>query len=476
MGREVSQRAAVNVVVRGTAEILGKVATLAWTVLAARLLTQHEFGAVSYALTLSLVVGSVPSGGFNQGLVRRGSADPDHLSRYYSENVIWKTVLGVPAVLVAAVLTRDAQQTAATAVVIWAFLLSTFPEAWSNSVRSASSARQRPGASSTALVVQRLVTAAAIAVALLLHQGAAGVAVGFLVGTTVGWLVHLRAARALEAEFRPGEVSRRDLKEVLSETWVVGVSAVVLMLLFRVDALMLEALAGLTPLAHYTAAYRLLETVLFVTFAINQAIFPVMSAATSPDQIRRGFERGLAVAGFVYLPFAAVCLVDGQGIVRLLYGDDYVRSSSEILAWLTPSPLLYAVAFFGSSVLMARKQPAGMLTAAVVATGVNVGLNLWLIPAHVGVGAAVATSVSYGVYALVIHLFLRRTVSSVALLRPLREVALASLVLAGVLWVLPLPLLVELVLGGITFLGTWLSLARRWAPEQVEVVQGLVRR
>ena len=83
---------------------------------------------------------------------------------------------------------------------------------------------------------------------------------------------------------------------------------------------------------------------------------------------------------------------------------------------------------------------------------------------------------SYGVYALVIHLFLRRTVGSVTLLRPVREVALASIALAAVLVVLPLPLLADLAVGGVVFLGVWLLLARRWAPEQVDVVQGLVRR
>ena len=51
-----TQRAARNAVVRAVAEVLGKVATLAWTVAAARMLPADDFGAVFYALTIMLVL------------------------------------------------------------------------------------------------------------------------------------------------------------------------------------------------------------------------------------------------------------------------------------------------------------------------------------------------------------------------------------------------------------------------------------
>jgi O-antigen/teichoic acid export membrane protein len=471
----VSQRAAVNVVVRGAAEVTGKVATLAWTVVAARMLSQESFGAVSYALTVMLVASSLPTGGFDAGLIRRGSADPAGLSRYYTENLVWKTALGIPAFLVAAVLTWSGD-TVGAAIVMGAFLLSGLPELWSSAARSASAARQRPTRTSWALVLQRVATAAAIIGALLLDMGAVGVAVGFLIGTVIGWVAHVYAVRELDVRLTLPSIRRGDLWDLLAETWVIAICSVVLMLLMRVDAVILEALAGYEAVADYSAAYRLLETVLFVTFAINHAIFPVMSADTSTERIRRGFERGVSVAAFVYMPFAAVCLTEGKEIIALAFGDEYAQTSPEILSWLVPAPILYAIAFFGAAVLLSRKRPMGMLVGASTATLANVVLNFWLIPHYVGVGAAIATSVSYGVYALAVYLALRRHVIKVNILRPLLESTVAALVLGVVLQLLHLPLFLELAVGGVLYTGLWWALAARFAPEQIEVVQRLLRR
>ena len=257
---------------------------------------------------------------------------------------------------------------------------------------------------------------------------------------------------------------------------MIGVSAMVLMLLFRLDAVLLGALDGFDAVASYSVAYRLLETVLFVSFAVNQAILPVMSATTDVTRIRSAYERGLSVAAFVYLPFAVVCLVEGTRILDLTFGGDYAQSSAPILNWLVPAPLLYAMAFFGSSVLIARDLLKGMLLAAVVATVANVGLNLWLIPLYSGTGAAVATTVSYAVQAVATLLIVRHSVTSMNVVRPLVEAAVASAVLAAVLVVLDLPLLVELALGGVVYLAAWYVIARRFAPEQLQVIGGILRR
>ena len=472
----VAHRAARAVVIRGVAEVLGKLATFAWAVMAARMLTQHDFGAVSYALTVMLLASAPAESGFDAGVVRRGSAEPPILERLYTEAVTWKTLLAVPAFIVAAVVTLTSGPSAEEMTVIVVFLLAGFPEMWSHSGRAVSVARQAPSSTSTALVFQRIATAAAIAVALLAGWGAIGVAVAFLVGTLAGWLAHEVAIRPLDVRPHLRLLDRRHFKEMWSRTWMIGVSAMVLMLLFRLDAVLLGALDGFEAVASYSVAYRLLETVLFVSFAVNQAIMPVMSATTDVTRIRKGYERGLSVAAFVYLPFAVVCLAEGARIIDLAFGGEYAQTSAPILNWLVPAPLLYAMAFFGSSVLISRDLVKGMLVAAVAATVANVALNLWLIPLYSGTGAAVATTASYAVQAGATLLVLRRSVTRMNVVRPLVEAALASAVLAAVLVVMDLPLLVELALGGLVYLGAWFAIARRFAPEQLEVIAGILGR
>ena len=463
-------------VIRGVAEVLSKVATFAWAVLAARMLTQEEFGAVFYALTVMLLASAPAESGFDAGVVRRGSADPPILERLYTEAVTWKTVLAVPAFALAALAALSSGPSAEEMLVIGIFLLAGFPEMWSHSGRAVSVARQAPSNTATALVFQRVATAVAIAVALVAGWGVVGVALAFLLGTAAGWVAHEVAIRPLDVHPRVSLLQRGHFTQMWSRTWMIGVSAMVLMLLFRLDAVLLGALDGFDAVASYSVAYRLLETVLFVSFAVNQAILPVMSATTDVTRIRSAYERGLSVAAFVYLPFAVVCLVEGTRILDLTFGGDYAQSSAPILNWLVPAPLLYAMAFFGSSVLISRDLVKGMLLAAIIATVANVGLNLWLIPLYSGTGAAVATTVSYAVQAVATLLIVRHSVTSMNVVRPLVEAAVASAVLAAVLVVLDLPLLVELALGGVVYLAAWYVIARRFAPEQLQVIGGILRR
>ncbi|MDQ3616144.1 MAG: flippase [Actinomycetota bacterium] len=458
------------------AEVLAKVATLAWTIAAARMLTLGDFGSLTYAISVVLLASAIPTWGLDSVLMRRGSADPSQLPRLHSEVLAWKSVLALPTFAIVALMASVTRPTSEATIVFILVVVSAFPELWSTTARASAAAWQRPAGVSVALVLQRLATAVAVMVALVAGTGVIGVAAAYLVGTIIGWIGHVRAVSHLDLHFGWRSLRRDGLRRMLSGTMIVGLSAVVLVVLFRVDTVILAALDGDEAVATYAVAYRLMETVLFVSWAINQSIFPVMSAKASTQRITRAYEQGLALVGFVYLPFATVCFLEGSRIIGLLFGGIYATRSAPILWWLAPTPLLFAAALFGTSVLMSRGRAGGMLGGALAATVVNVALNFTLIPAYSGLGAAVATTSSYAVYVVIVQIALRRSGVFVRLLRPLAEVVVSSCALAAALLILDLALLAELAVGGVFYLGTWLFLARWFAPDQVDVAKRLLSR
>ena len=351
-----TQRTAWNTAVRSVGGILGKLATLAWTIAAVRLLDQQEVGGLFYALNVMLIASALPTWGFDSGLIHRASRESDALPRLNTQVMALKTVIGVPAFLLAgglAAMTRPSDQ---ATVVLLLFLVAGFPEMWSHTARATASARQSPLGVSAALVLQRLVTAAAILVVLIMQGGVVAVAAMFLLGTLVGWLAHARAVRGLGVRPSLRLLSRDGVIKLLRETWLVGCSGIVLMMLFRADTLFLAAIDGDEAVAVYVVAYRLLETVLFVSHAINQSIFPVMSASVGGTRARKGLEQGVALASFVYLPFAVVCLLEASRVIGLLFGETYADQSAPVLMWLGPAAILFSAAFFMSTALMSRER------------------------------------------------------------------------------------------------------------------------
>jgi len=471
----VTRRTARNAAVRAGAEILAKLATLSWTVVAARQLDPPQFGAFSFALSLVLLVSALPEWGFDPVVVQRASQRPEHLPRLHTEALAWQTLLAVPTFVVTALLALPARPTTEAAVVLVLLLFAGFPEMWSDTARASAAARQDQRGVALALVVQRVATAVLVVAALLSGLGVVGLAMGFLVGTLVGWIFHVRAMHRVRVRVAPRALTATGMRAMLTGSGYLGLSSLVLIVLFRVDVVLLGALQNDAAVATYTVSYRLLETVLFVAYAVNQAVFPVMSAARDGERTRQGLERGLAAAAVVYVPFAAVALVEPEAVLSLIFGAEYRVASAPVLRWLAPVPVLFTMAYLGQSALVASDRARSILVAALAAAFVNIVTNVALIPVLSGVGAAIATTVSYTVMVVLVALSLQRVgVGRVRLLRPLHEAALSAVLFAGLLLALELPLLVELLLAGSVYVVGWYALARRYSPEQVAVVLGLV--
>ena len=163
---------------------------------------------------------------------------------------------------------------------------------------------------------------------------------------------------------------------------------------------MLSRLGDLEEVGKYAVASRVSGVINLGVIGFLLALGPYLLSVYSED---RGLEKMVRGRALTYMAFtltlASVCVtVFGREIVSLVapaYGDAY-----KALGPLTFS----AVAFGLSGILMAGISLARRTTYFALlaggAAGINVGLNLALIPRFGMVGAAVAAAVAYGCLAL----------------------------------------------------------------------------
>ncbi|WP_167760963.1 oligosaccharide flippase family protein [Geodermatophilus sp. DF01_2] len=453
------------------AELLGKMATFAWVLVATRLLDQAEFGALSFAMALGALLLYVPGWGFDIVLIHRGSSHPGRLDRYFTETLTLQLGLGLLAYGTALALLGSTYGGTATGIAVAAVVLSTALDILSLTMRDAAIARQRQAGMAGALVVQRVVTAVLVISALTSGGGLLWTGVAILTGSVVGLLGHSVAVHRVGVRLRPGQVTPSGLRAMLDATWLVGITALILGSLPRLGSVLIQAIRGEAELATYAVAFRLVETVLFVAWVLRDAIFPVLSA--HPDDARAGrvLQTAMTAAAVVYLPFATVCTVLAPEVIGLLFGQQYADQSALTLVLLAPTPLLFGLAYFLLAGLAAHARNAAMLWTAAVALVVNLGLNLVLIPLLGSEGAALATSVTYLAQLVLLWTALRRVGVRPGLLGPLAIPGAAALLLALVLLSVPAPLPVLLALGGGVYIASAYWLARRWAPDQLRMVR-----
>ena len=468
-----SRRIAFNAALQAAAEVIGKVATLALTVVAARALSQEDFGAFVYALAFAPLVAVLWSWGLGTLVIREGSAQPEELPRLYAEFIMLRLILAVPSIVifgtVGALLRPDTESAVVLIVVLVAWAINSFREA----NVAAGVARQEMKGVTKAQVADRLATAALGIGVLLLGMGVVALAIAFLVGSLVGYLVARGAVRDLGIYLDLRKVDRSNLFPMLKRSFYIGIDTMVSQFLFRVDALILSAMKGDAVLAAYSVAYRLLETVLFISWAIARALFPAMSAG-GREKVKRGLEEGVAALAVVYIPFGVILLLEADRIIPLLFGEDYGAASAEAAQWLAAAPLLFGISYLAGFGLQSLARSRDVFVASLSAAVFNIGLNLVLIPRYGGTGAAIATTSAYALESVVSLWMLAPDVGWPRLGRRLIAPTVASAVMAAVMAAIPGHVVLSIAAGGVVYLLCWYPLARRTSPEQIAVVSSLV--
>jgi O-antigen/teichoic acid export membrane protein len=170
-----------------------------------------------------------------------------------------------------------------------------------------------------------------------------------------------------------------------------------LLLLLRVDVLMLQAYVDDTQLGLYTLSVTLAEFALLATSALAQVSAP----------LQLGTDRDVAVASSIAvvrantalaMTIVFVAIVLGPYMIPLIFGREFAGSYAPLLA-LSVGILAMAVQRPLANYLTALDRPWRLATLQAAALGVNVTLNLLLIP-RLGIsGAALASAAAYLVLA-----------------------------------------------------------------------------
>ncbi|WP_405727544.1 oligosaccharide flippase family protein [Streptomyces sp. NBC_00028] len=460
--------------VLGVTEIVGKLSTLLVVVGAARFLGVEDFGVFAYSLAVGALAAVIPLWGYDAIVVQRASAEPARLPGLLAGLLAMRTLLaaavfGALCMLLGLSWHSGPESVAAGLLIIAAVMLDTYTEAF----RSAAAAMQHQSIIAVVHLTQRLLTAAGALAALLADTGLLGLAVAYCLGTAVGPPAAALLVRARGVRPDWTAVSVASLVQLNRGTWMLGLTSIIAMALFRLDMVFLEALSGHREVAIYAASYRLLESAVFVCWVVTRALFPLMAADPEPRRVQRYTEQGFGVLAAVFIPYMTVMLCRGRDVLSLLFGERFADAGTDMLRWLAPAPLLFGMGYLIAYGMMAAGPNLRLLIGPIAALVVSVVLNILLIPYYGGIAAAFTTSVCYAVEAAISLRLARGLIGRPRLLRTALPALVASALAAGVL-LAPWPFLAALPAGVTLYLSGWLIIARRTDPEQVRVLRGML--
>lgn len=292
------------------------------------------------------------------------------------------------------------------------------------------------------------------------------IAVGLIVD--LGLFLHLR--KAIEFRIRLGVPGF--WRDLLVPAFPFLAGALAVQLVSNADALIIGSTLGEGELGLYAAAYVIAGQSLLLSGPISLAVYPRLASLHARGA---GFERAIrdlsGVLGLFVLPACAGVALVAPSLVATIYGPGYERSVL-LLTILMGMPL---VGFYNGAInqaLNAAGLQGTVARVAALAAGVNVPLNLVLVPTIGLVGAATAAVITEIVTATAYTLAIRR-LAGFAPIRAYLATVDAVVVMSGLLMVLPnLPLPLTVLIGMASYVAV--ILVRR--PPSLAAVSRMIGR
>jgi O-antigen/teichoic acid export membrane protein len=206
---------------------------------------------------------------------------------------------------------------------------------------------------------------------------------------------------------------------------------------------------------YYNAAYNLVFSAVMLSNVLNTALYPSLArqsvnAAHSLPQI---YERAFRYLMMLALPIAAGVFALADLLIPFLFKSSYQPSVGVLQILIVVVPFMFASEFLGYVVIIAGKE-SRVARSVLISTGFNVSFNLVIVPIFGLTGAAIMTVVTEAILVMQYLWILRPLLRALNWGQMLGRPLLAALLMGALVISLhSLPLILNIIIGGLTYGG-----------------------
>lgn len=193
-------------------------------------------------------------------------------------------------------------------------------------------------------------------------------------------------------------------KTLLMKSYPLILSGLTIMIYMRIDQIMLGQMIDDRAVGIYSAATRISEAWYFIPMTLASSVAPSIFTAKETNEALYYKRIGQLLRLLVLVSYVvAVPMTFLSGtVITMLFGNDYA-AAGQILAVHIWASLFVFMGVATSSWFVAEDLTHLSLSRTLSGAITNVVLNLFLIPAYAGVGAAIATVISQAIASFFSH-------------------------------------------------------------------------
>jgi len=201
-----------------------------------------------------------------------------------------------------------------------------------------------------------------------------------------------------------------EAKRLLRDSWPLMFSSLAIMIYMKIDQIMLGKMIGNKGVGDYTAALRISEIWYMFPMLIVTSVFPKIleSKQISTDNFNKKVKFMFDILINFSILISILITLFSNKIIYLFYGSTYLYSSPILQIHIWASVFVFMGVASSKLYMIDNLQKVSMYRT-FFGAGLNIILNIFLIPKFQGIGAAWATVISYSFVAYFLDFFNYKT-------------------------------------------------------------------
>ncbi|MDD5589559.1 MAG: flippase [Candidatus Portnoybacteria bacterium] len=227
----------------------------------------------------------------------------------------------------------------------------------------------------------------------------------------------------------------RAWKKTLAESFPLAISAILVMIYFKLDTVMLSLMKEAGDVGIYSVAYKVLESLIFFPSMFVGLVMPLLSkyAWTQEIKFKLVSQRAFDILMIFVVPLVVGTFFLSDGIISLIAGQGFSQSEGVLKILILATGFIFFGALFSNIIIALGKQKA---LAKIYSLGavINVSVNIIFIPRFSYWAAAFSTLLTEALVTVFMVIFVFKTARYFPQLNIFLKSLAASAVMALILW------------------------------------------
>lgn len=463
-----ARRIAKNTGVMFISQITTYVLSFLYLMYSARYLGTAGYGVLSFGLAFAAIAGIFMDVGLSPLLVREIARDKSLLPEYVQNITTIKIFLALVTLVSSIVIVYSLNYSQEVIKVVFFATLFYVFSSFSSMFYSVFQAHEQMEYPSFGLALNSALLLGGTLYAVSHNFNVLGFAILFFIVSLITFIYAL-IVTGWKYVFPKISINWDFCKLLIKEALPLSFALIFTTIAFRIDTVIISLIKGTTAVGIYTAAYRLMEVLIFVPAVFTSAIYPVFSNyhVSSQESLKISYKKSFKYLSLIGLPISVGTTLLADKIILLLYGSQFTQSiiALKILIWTVP--FIFLTYTFGILMISINKQQL-YLKIILVSMIINIILNIIFIPSLSYIGASYITIITEVTSFVLFFYFLSQYICKIPLQRIVIKPAIASLIMGLFIMLVNINIFILVPMATIVYLAS-LILLKTFSEDDIKI-------